>query len=149
MKYSILLVPDIRYAATASVLEKHLTTALGSINPQGTNICFTHEARDWEETLIGGVVAACSYGWMNIKILWVAEDFRGRGIGRDLMQHAHRRAETLGCHSVWLDTSNRAAKEFYETLGYHEFGLLANQESEFPPAHRRWFMKRKLLDAGG
>lgn len=144
MNHTICLVPDAEQAATASVLEENLTAALASTNQQSLNTHFTLEARDQEATLIGGVVAACSYRWLHIKILWVAEDYRGRGVGRDLMLHAHRKAVALGCHSVWLDTSSHTAKEFYLALGYHEFGLLTNLANEFPPSHRRWFMQRKL-----
>lgn len=144
VKTFIRLVPDIERTAVASELEEKLLTTLASTNQQGLNSSFTLEARDQDSALIGGVVASCSYGWVNIKIVWVADHCRGRGVGRGLMQHVHQHAQASDCHSAWLDTSNRAARDFYLALGYREFGLLANQAGDLPPLHRRWFMQVNL-----
>ena len=141
---SIRLVDDTVCVAIAGELEEELLTALGSSNQQGLNTSFTFEARDQDSDLIGGVVASCSYSWVNIKVVWVADHCRGQGLGRELVQQAHQHAQVLGCHSAWLDTSNHEARNFYLGLGYREFGLLANHGTDFPASHRRWFMQRRL-----
>jgi hypothetical protein len=63
-----------------------------------------------------------------------------RGVGRELMAAAETRARKRGCHSAWLDTFSFQARGFYEKLGYEEFGRL-----DYPPAHHRHFMRKRLI----
>lgn len=58
--------------------------------------------------------------------LAVEERYRGRGIGRALMQEARRRAEEAGCDSVILHTheDQKEALRLYEELGLVRHGLL-------------------------
>ena len=69
---------------------------------------------------------------------------RGRGYGREVLQQAFARAKSLGCHSVWLDTSNPAARRFYVKQGFESFGTLINDDGDAPLGHQRRFMKRKI-----
>jgi GNAT superfamily N-acetyltransferase len=70
------------------------------------------------------------------------DDLRGRGVGRELMAQAEARAVERGCHAAWLDTFSFQARGFYEKLGYEEFGTL-----DYPPIHKRYFMKKLLVAA--
>lgn len=141
MHYSIKLVTNDQ---VRSEIEEKLLHSLATVNIQSSNSAFTLEARNTDGELIGGISASSAYGWLHIEILWVAEAARCSGIGRELMTRAHSRGLELGCHAVWLDTSNVAARDFYLRLNYIEFAQLSNSESEFPPQHRRWFMKCRL-----
>ena len=141
MHYTIQLVSS---AQVATEIEENVLQSLASANVQSTNCAFTYEARNADGDLCAGVSASSAYGWLHIKTLWVHEAARGLGIGRELMIRAHSKGLELGCHAVWLDTSNIAARDFYLRLNYIEFGELSNSENEFPPQHRRWFMKRRL-----
>jgi ribosomal protein S18 acetylase RimI-like enzyme len=57
-------------------------------------------------------------GWINY--LAVHPEYRGRGFGRLLMGAAEHRLSELGCPKMNLQvrTSNKAAVEFYRSLGY-------------------------------
>lgn len=57
-------------------------------------------------------------GWMNY--LAVAPRFRGRGLGRALVEHVERLLLERGCPKVNLQVraSNPQAVEFYRRLGY-------------------------------
>lgn len=123
-------------------IDAELTKALQGALPQAENISFALSARDAEGMLVGGVAASTSYGWMLVKLLWVGEAHRGRGVGRDLMEQAEQRGRQIGCHGAWLDTSNPDAMRFYAQLGYAPFGELANASGQHPETHRRWFMKK-------
>ena len=50
----------------------------------------------------------------------VDESARGRGIGRDLMNHAHEEAKKHGVNSIDLTSrpSRESANELYQSLGY-------------------------------
>ena len=128
----------------AEWLESKLLNSLRNDLQQSLNIGFTLSARSSEGEVIGGVVASISYGWLLVKIVWVAESERGSGIGRGLMNAVEAKAKELDCHSVWLDTSNPTAKHFYSKLGYEVFGKLENLDEQFPSGHCRWFMKKAL-----
>ena len=93
---------------------------------------------------MAGLTASTSYGWLLIKTLWVHEDQRGTGLGRQLVEAAEKKAQDLGCANAWLDTSNPAAHGFYRALGYEAFGVLENDQYTTPTGHRRWFMKKRL-----
>lgn len=57
-----------------------------------------------------------------IKSMFVAPEFRGRGIGRALLEELHRIAAQRGCRAVRLDTSDYliAAINLYRSSGYAE-----------------------------
>jgi GNAT superfamily N-acetyltransferase len=91
------------------------------------------------EIIMGGLAGETYCGWLCIRYLWVRDDLRSRGFGRELMARAETRAVERGCHSAWLDTFSFQARGFYEKLGYEEFGTL-----DYPPNHKRHFMKKRL-----
>jgi len=131
---------------TAEAIESNLLQSLREHLPQSLNTHFVLSARNSEGQLIGGLTASSSYGWLLIKVLWVDQNYRSSGIGRDLMSRGQAKGRELDCHSAWLDTSNPDAMQFYAKLGYEAFGELANAEQQHPPGHHRWFMKKSLLD---
>lgn len=98
--------------------------------------------RDDAGTVLAGLDGEVYAEWLFVNNLWVHADLRGRGIGRELMGQAERRALTLGCHSAWLDTWSFQAPGFYQRLGYQAFGAL-----DYPPRHRRYFLWKPLVPA--
>jgi len=95
------------------------------------------------DRIAAGLAGETYSGWLFVKYLWVSEELRGKGIGRELMARAEARAVERGCHSAWLDTFSFQARGFYEKLGYAEFGRLA-----YPPGHHRHFMQKRLTPPG-
>ncbi|MEH2166604.1 MAG: hypothetical protein V7K41_08010 [Nostoc sp.] len=53
---------------------------------------------------------------------------------------AEQEAVNRGCLNVYVFTYSFQAPEFYQHLGYEVFGELA----DFPPGHRRYFLKKNL-----
>jgi len=92
---------------------------------------------------IGGIRAGLDAyvyaGRMYVHNLWVHDELRRRGIGRELMSQAERRAAALGCHSAWPDTFSFQAPTFYEKIGYEVFGTL-----DYPPDHKRIDLQKRL-----
>lgn len=128
----------------AGTIEVALLRALRETLPQSDNQGFVLSAKSENGTLVGGLTASTSYGWLLVKTLWVAEAQRGKGLGRALTDKAETKARDLGCHGAWLDTSSPDAMRFYQRLGYETFGQLANAPGQTPETHRRWFMKKAL-----
>jgi ribosomal protein S18 acetylase RimI-like enzyme len=58
--------------------------------------------------------------------LVVAKEFRGKGVGNQLLLAAIRKCRQLGCREVEVSTekTNTKAREFYKKCGFEERGLL-------------------------
>src|SRR5215470_6016137 len=109
--------------ALAEEIERNLLEALRGNSPPSDYVPLTLVARE-DGRLVGGLVGGTSYGWLLVKILWVAEPQRGQGLGARLMAEAEQAARARGCHGAWLDTSSARAEAFYRRLGYAAFGVL-------------------------
>src|SRR5438094_4150693 len=60
--------------------------------------------RDSTGRLMGGLSGKMYYRWLFIELFWVAEQIRGHGHGRRLLDLAEKEARSRGCEQVWLDT---------------------------------------------
>ena len=106
-----------------------------SLDYRSLTIFLTHP--DTEE-LLGGLWGGTAYSYLHIELLYLPEDLRGTGLGRQLIAQAEHEAIERGCLGVWLDTFSFQARGFYEKLGYAVFGTL----EDYPPGHRRFFLKK-------
>ena len=71
----------------------------------------------------GKMIAGCNgsvvYNFIYIDQLWVHQDYRSRGIGKQLMEAVHNYGHKVGCQMVTVQTmSFQNAESFYEKLGY-------------------------------
>ena len=96
--------------------------------------------RDENGATIGGLWGRTAWKWLFIELLFVPEELRRTGVGRELMRRAEAEAKARGCHAAWLDTFSFQARGFYEKLGYSVFGRL----DDYPPGHMRFFLKKEL-----
>ncbi len=126
-------------------IEESLLTALGQRSAASGYGSLGVIARKPGGEVVGGLIGSISYGWLLVKMLWVSEKFRGRGLGRVLMQMAEQEGLRRCCHAAWLDTSSTRARDFYLRLGYQVFGKLENAPGEQPERHGRWFMSKRLI----
>jgi len=90
--------------------------------------------------IVGGLDGETFMGWMFAGLLWVSEEFRGRGWGKALMESAETEARQRGVSHSYLDTFSFQAPDFYAKLGYSEFGRLR----EFPAGYDRVWMSKAL-----
>jgi GNAT superfamily N-acetyltransferase len=133
--------------AIADEVEQRLLEALRQNVPPSDGRPLTLLARDAQGTIIGGLVGATSYGWLLVKMLWVAEALRGHGLGARFMAEAEGIARSRGCHGAWLDTSSARAERFYRRLGYELFGVLTNGPRQEPQGHHRAFLTKQLIES--
>jgi ribosomal protein S18 acetylase RimI-like enzyme len=81
---------------------------------------------EWKNSrndLIGGLVGSSLCGWVYVNTVWVADEYRHRGIGKKLMSLAEE-GRRRGCHDARLEISEAQAPGFYFKLGYSVFGVL-------------------------
>ncbi|PHJ55743.1 hypothetical protein VF14_32805 [Nostoc linckia z18] len=96
--------------------------------------------RDSHNQVVGGLEGFIGLGWFHIGTLWVAQDLRGDGYGKALLLTAEQEAVNRGCFNAYVFTYSFQAPGFYQHLGYEVFGEL----EDFPPGHRRYFLKKSL-----
>lgn len=98
-------------------------------------------AYEWGR-LVGGVTGNTVdlWRWLSIDIMWVDENFRGRGVGRALLAAAEDEARGRGFDWSKLNTWDFQAPGFYARCGYVEYG----REIDYPPGHINFLMRKDL-----
>src|SRR5258708_25815838 len=96
--------------------------------------------RDDADSIRAGLIGNLYAGWLFINLLWVHSDLRRTGIGSELIAEAERRAIAFGCHSAYVDTFSFQGPEFYPKFGYEAFGTI-----DYPPDHKRIFLRKHLI----
>lgn len=96
--------------------------------------------RDEHGVLVGGVWGYLNWSWLWVGMVWLSDELRGAGYGRQMMETIETAARARGCRYSHLDTFSFQARPFYEGLGYEVFAML----DDYPPGHQRFFMKKAL-----
>jgi len=97
-------------------------------------------AEDEEGTLVGGVSGSVNWTWLSVKLLWVREQDRGRGLGRRLMVAIEDLGRARGCSHAHVDTLGFQAPGLYRRLGYEPFAELP----DYAPGHARIYFRKPL-----
>jgi GNAT superfamily N-acetyltransferase len=96
--------------------------------------------RDRQRQIVAGISGGMWAGYLEIKNLWVREDRRGQGLGRQLLLAAEQEARARGCTQVLLDTHDFQAPEFYKKLGYSVFGVFEGIGGQY----NRYYFRKQL-----
>lgn len=76
--------------------------------------------RDADGSLVAGLDGFTWGGYGRIEYLWVREDHRGRGLGKQLVEAAVDEVRRRGGATLILDTHTFQAPGFYAALGFVE-----------------------------
>jgi GNAT superfamily N-acetyltransferase len=95
--------------------------------------------RDEAGEIRAGLMGSLYAGWLHINLLWVRSDLRRQGVGTALIAEAEERAIAFGCHAAFVDTFSFQGPDFYPRFGYEVFGTL-----DYPPHHKRIFLRKRL-----
>jgi GNAT superfamily N-acetyltransferase len=93
-----------------------------------------------DQEVLGGLIGRTSLGLLFITEMFLPESLRGAGLGRRIVAMAEDEARRRGCIASVLYTITFQAPEFYERLGYREFGRVEC----LPPGTARIFMRKEL-----
>jgi len=101
--------------------------------------------RDDDGTVVGGLIGRTVWGWLEIAVLWVDEQLRGKGLGSELMKRGEHEARRRGCVVARLSTWDFQALSLYKRLGYVPYGML----EDYPPGHTVYYLRKGLTEAQG
>ncbi|MGE8035996.1 GNAT family N-acetyltransferase [Lysinibacillus sp. NPDC093692] len=107
----------------------------GSVRP--LNIIVTDLQQQW----IGGITAEVYWGWVEINKFWFSQEFRGKGIGGQLLAKAEETAKQMGATKALLTTYAFQARTFYEARGYQVVG----EVKDYPPGRSYFTMVKTLV----
>ena len=95
---------------------------------------------DEQGNLIAGMVAETFGHWLEIEYLYVQEDFRGQGIGSNILNRAEKEARERKCKYSIVNTYQFQAPNFYKKHGYEEVFAL----KEYPYTGERYYYTKAL-----
>lgn len=118
-----------------------LDTALRQSSPVPIiNERFAVFVRDAENTIVGGLVGSIFWDWLDLRWVWVADDLRGKGCGREMLALAVAACQRRGVYGIFADTASFQSLPFYQKQGFEIMFTLPHR----PPGYESYFI-RKLL----
>ena len=93
-----------------------------------------------ESGLVAGIDGFSWGGYACVEYLWVAEAYRGRGLGTRLLTAAEDEARRRGCVTIVLDTHSFQAPDLYRRHGYREVGTT----TDTPRGHSQTLFQKSL-----
>lgn len=108
-----------------------------------TNYYFVGEEN---EVICGFAGITASVDTADIMNIGVRKEYRGRGIGRALLEQLIRQAIQCGCEQMLLEVreSNQPARQLYQTGGFTELAIRKNYYSK--PVEHGIIMRRILKE---
>jgi GNAT superfamily N-acetyltransferase len=124
----------------ANEKDKRIQT-LGEYDQPGIEINLV--LKDSQGHVQGGVIASTVFRVMHLEILWVTDDYRGKGYGSQLVLGAEQIGFAHGCITSQTWTFSFQGPEFYPTIGYELLGIYDG----YPNGITEYvFMKRLAAD---
>lgn len=96
--------------------------------------------RDKAGEIRGGLLGYRWGGWLHLTHLWVAEPYRGRGLGRRLLETAEQEAMDTGAQGCFATAFDFQSPDFYRRLGYEVYAELP----DYPPGHTTYHLRKWL-----
>ena len=95
--------------------------------------------KDQAGELIGGLSAWTTLSNLIFDHIWIAEGFRGKGLGRRLMMEMERIARENGCIASQAYCFSFLAPGFFQKMGYSVLGV----SNGYPPPVEEFYLIKK------
>ncbi|TGN18467.1 GNAT family N-acetyltransferase [Leptospira idonii] len=92
------------------------------------------------EKVIAGTICYVFFQGLNLQLLWVAEEERGKDLGTLLLRRVEEEAVSCGANLVFGYSFGFQAPRFYLKMGYEQVGLI----EDYPAGHNCYFLCKKL-----
>jgi len=132
------------YVGDASDLETFLAERIYEFNAAATGYhdaeSFAGSHRNGSGDIEAEITGFTWGGSCFVSYLWVAEAFRGRGVGSELLSAAEVHARGKGCRVVILSSHSFQAPDFYVRRGYQQVA----QISDYPVGYDDIVLVKRL-----
>lgn len=122
----------------AARLAEEVAATYGPRDEQAFALVARNEAGGW----IGGINGVIHWRWLYIGQFFLIPEWRGRGLGRALLEEAENLARETASVGIYLDTFDPGATYFYRKCGFTAAGRIEN----FPPGAARTFLCKRLSE---
>jgi GNAT superfamily N-acetyltransferase len=126
--------------ATAGLTAECLGAEVAAAHGPRDERALTLAAYDDNGAWLGGIIGLFHWRWLYIRHVYVAPDWRGRGIGAALLAQAEDWARKQQAVGLYLDTFEASAEAFYRRGGF----MLVGRIVHFPPGGSRAFLQKPL-----
>lgn len=96
--------------------------------------------RDEQHNWYGGLMADFAWEAMKIYVLWVNEQFRGKGYGLQLLKTAEKIAIEKKCRLIYLETTSFHNHALYLKNGFKEAGRI----EDYPKGQTFYLMTKHI-----
>ena len=94
--------------------------------------------------IVAGAAGHTWGGTCELRQVWVQQELRGKGLGKQLLEAAMSEAERRGCWQLLICTHSFKAPGFYRKLGFEEVARL----EQYPHGHAQIFFRKHLRPEG-
>lgn len=123
-------------------VERNVDAFIASLSSGGV-LYFLQEK---EETIGMGALVELKEGTGEIKRMYVKPEYRGKGLGREMLRLLLAKAKEYGLSEIYLETGAfmTSAQGLYRSMGFHDRSEYP--ETEVPPQLRRFwiFMEKQI-----
>lgn len=96
---------------------------------------------DAQGKVVGGALFWAYWGWLDVTLVALEKEVRGRGFGRRLMAMIEAKAREEGCTKLRVETFAQELG-FYQHLGYQ----IAGQLEDYPEGHSYYWLRKDLVE---
>jgi len=104
------------------LLQYNIDATNGLLTKPGIKVNLVYRNDDGD--VIGGIMCISYLMCLDIDVLWVAESYRGQGIGYRLISEAEKVGKEAGCIYAITGTYSFQSPNFYKRQGYELYSVL-------------------------
>jgi DNA-binding protein Fis/N-acetylglutamate synthase-like GNAT family acetyltransferase len=127
---------EVEVANTASALLQHSCNELG-LKVEYENFAILAYKN---EEMIASIIGKIFLDWLHIDLVWVKEEERNKGLGKQLILKTVICATNYGLSGIEVWTQSWQAPEFYSKQGFEEFAVIP----DFIPSKSRYCLRYYL-----
>lgn len=121
------------------VIEYNLSILPDEVKQQSLNVSYI--LRNDDGKIVGGITGTIFWYHLHIDYLWVDNSLRGKGYGKELLNHIEKTARENNCRLILLDSFSFQAPEFYLKFGYKVVGII----EDHPKGYKQYYLEKKLI----
>jgi len=121
-------------------LNEYVNEKVGDLRKKNPEVRIKLVLKNTEGQVVGGLRAYTTLGALHIEQLWIHEQYRRQGYGKELLINAEQIAQRHGCISGLAVVLSFQTSEFIQNCGYEIFGVSKCS----PPPVKEYYLKKRF-----